>query len=710
MKRTLALLLAVVLNLVGTSAWAAGANDSALRSIIKDIYKSEVAAGKLKDALSNLDTSSAICDGGACSEEAQADLWVAIGMVQAKLGRKGEAKTSFEAALKLNSKAKLRQGFVDKKVKSAWEAAKGLRKSSSSKGCRGTYKKKSPPRDWRSGEAYHCYEEAKVKRDAKKYKGCAEDARASLEVEKQLRSRSVLASCLEKDNAWKEAIDQYRELARLGTKQRKYGQSRTWAQRASILQRRMPSLVLEAPDDVEDLVIKLDGAELPADAVLDVELEVDPGEHTITAEGKSDGLPVGFERKVLLKPGKSVTLLLTMSPGNPDPQTQQILRCLAEGKSPEDCIKKTDSVAGDLKFRVTVEASAYHDDMDVDVATPSIGATVEHVTDGWGLGANFLVDVVTAASVDILATASPHWQEVRYVPAINGHFGVEDFDFALRANMSHEPDYIALAAGLTVTGEFRQKTITPSIGYEYSYDINGRRNTPFDVFSTIIQRHAINLGLGLVADKATFMSFAGTAVFEDGDGSKPYRHIPVFQRDIAQQVLPGQTIDSVNFFREPERPLEQLPVTRKRFALAFQIAHRFSGATIRASERVYVDTWGTKATTTDAKFFYDVTKEFRLWPHLRFHAQTAADFYELAYIVEDTADGVKLPQRRTGDRELGPLIGITGGAGVRYEFGERRAYGLMLNGDVAYTRFLNHLFVKQRFGFFGALTFDAEFE
>lgn len=710
MTRIAALLAALLVLLSPVPASASGTNDAALRSIIRDIYKSEVANKKLKNALTNLDAAGGICEGSACSDEAQAELWVAIGMVQAKLGQSTEAKTSFSAALKLDKKARLRSGFIDDKVEAAWEATKGQAASRAQKGCRGSYSESKPPRDWRNAEAFHCYKEAKRHREDSDFKQCAEDARAALELENELRARAVLASCLEKDNAWKEAIDQYRELAKQGNNAKQYSQSKQWSQRASTLQRQMPTLVLQAPDDVSDLIIKLDGAELPAEAILDVEIEVDPGEHTVTAEGTADGLPVGFEQKVLLKPSKTVTLLLTMSPGNPDPQTQRILRCLAEGKSPEDCLKKTESVAGDLKFRIAIEASGYHDDMDVDVATPSISTSVEHVTDGWGLGAHFLVDVVTAASVDILATASPRWQEVRYVPAINGHFGIGDYDFALRGNMSHEPDYLALAAGLTISAEYVQKTITPSIGYEYSYDINGRAKTPFDVFSTIIQRHALNLGLGVVADKATFLSFAGTAVFENGDGSKPYRHIPLFSPQVAPLVEPGLVIDAVNFFREPERPLEQLPVTRKRFALAFQIAHRFSDATIRASERVYVDTWGTKATTTDAKFYYDIVKEFRIWPHVRFHAQTAADFYQLAYVAERTADGVKIPALRTGDRELGPLIGLTGGLGARYEFGERRAYGLMINGDVAYTRFLNHLFVKERLGYFGALTFDAEFE
>jgi hypothetical protein len=299
---------------------------------------------------------------------------------------------------------------------------------------------------------------------------------------------------------------------------------------------------------------------------------------------------------------------------------------------------------------------------------------------------------------------------VRYVPAINGHKKLGDFDISLRGNLSREPDYLATSVGSTLSAELVQKTVVPSLGYEFSYDINGRKHTSFSTFGLPIKRHAVNAGLGLVLTKATFGSLAYTMVFEDGDSSKPYRHIPMFSPEIAAGVPSGLVIDAVNFFREPERPLEQLPTSRKRFAIALSVAHRFADATLRGSERLYIDTWGTKATTTDARFMYDIIKELRVWPHVRFHAQTAANFYELAYVVERTADGVKIPAIRTGDRELGPMISVTGGGGIRWDFGSRRNLGLTFNGDVVYTRFLNHLFVKERVGLFGALGFDAEFE
>jgi len=714
--RQLVRLLALATILIGcgwsTVAQAQGANDDVLTGIIDGILESEVGTQQYDKALQNLEAAKGICEGGACSPKAEAELFAVVGTVQALDGQDGAAKKSFKAALQKDANVELPDKYADDDVEALFAEVKGTKTTKRAAGCRGRFKGKGrKPFGWKSAEAYFCYKEAKTAESDEDWARCAEEARSSLEVENRTNTRTVLARCLELNNRWSEAIAEYQEVGRTAPKRGQFTAARQARTRAAALQRRMPALNLKPPDDVEDLVVKLDGTELPL-VVMEAEIPIDPGEHEVIASGTQGDTPVGFSQTIVLEPDESITVLLTLSPGNPDPQTQKILKCLAEGKTPRECLPTaSESVSGDLTYRVGVEASGYTDDMDVDVATPSVSFSVENATDGWGVGAAFLLDVVTAASIDILATASPRWREVRYAPAINGHKKFGDYDVSARASLSREPDYLSASVGATVTGEFVQKTITPSLGLEYSHDINGRTQTSFDVFGKHINRVGITLGLGLVLDKATFASISSVTVIEDGDMSKPYRHVPMFAPDVAALVEPGLIIDAVNFLREPERPLEQLPLSRKRFAVAFAIAHRFADATIRATERLYVDTWGTKATTTDARFMYDVMKELRVWPHARFHAQTGADFYELAYALQRTPDGrAILPSLRTGDRELGPLLAVTVGAGMRYEFGERRSLGVSLAGDFIYTRFLDHLFLKQRLGGFGALGFDAEFE
>jgi hypothetical protein len=110
------------------------------------------------------------------------------------------------------------------------------------------------------------------------------------------------------------------------------------------------------------------------------------------------------------------------------------------------------------------------------------------------------------------------------------------------------------------------------------------------------------------------------------------------------------------------------------------------------------------------RFIVDAGKSVRFWPHVRFHAQTGADFWQLAYVSEYSGGRLQVPALRSGDRELGPLFAVTGGGGVRFAFGESKNWGFTFNGDVIYTQFLNTLYILQRFGYFGAIGLEVDVE
>src|SRR5262249_53093577 len=146
--------------------------------------------------------------------------------------------------------------------------------------------------------------------------------------------------------------------------------------------------------------------------------------------------------------------------------------------------------------------------------------------------------------------------------------------------------------------------------------------------------------------------------------SKPYRYVPLFAP--GTDVPKGAPVDLVNKVRLSYRPLEQLPTSRDRFALSGRIAHRFDATTMRADERLYADTWALFATTTDVRVISDLSSRVQLGPHLRFHAQKAVNFWQRAYVVQL---GFDFPALRTGDRELGPLYGITAGGSIHFGLG-----------------------------------------
>ena len=213
-------------------------------------------------------------------------------------------------------------------------------------------------------------------------------------------------------------------------------------------------------------------------------------------------------------------------------------------------------------------------------------------------------------------------------------------------------------------------------------------------------------GLTVLVDRATILSVVGDLDFEHGDPSKPYRYIPVFAPGTS--LARGAPVDLVAQQRLSARPLEQLPLTRDRYALSGRLAHRFRRATLRLDERGYVDTWGLKASTTDARLIFDFGRGVEIGPHLRLHAQTSVDFWQRAYVMKP---GFDFPALRTGDRELGPLVGVTSGGSLRIGMGpaaNRRASVLGFDLNLTSTRYLDDLYLMQRISALGVVSLEVE--
>lgn len=362
----------------------------------------------------------------------------------------------------------------------------------------------------------------------------------------------------------------------------------------------------------------------------------------------------------------------------------------------------------DLAFKFETEVTGYQDSDATSVLTPAIRADLEGVTDGWGVGAGFLVDVVTAASADVVATSSPKWTDVRYVPTLDGRFKVSDVTVSLGGGASLENDYIAGSGSLGFAIDLAQKTITPSFSYAFGYDIAGRVGTPYSEYKLELQRHAMTAAVTFVVNKSTILVPSLSAVIELGDQEKPYRYLPTFLESTAD--LPnGASRQEVDLARTSVRLGESSPDVRHRYAGSALVAHRFGSSTVRVEERLYGDSWLLLASTTDFLLPIDATTSFRVWPHARFHVQKGVSFWQSDYRVtlDPSGNVLTAPQLRVGDRELGPMLAGTLGAGFRVG---SDTFGVSVAADAIYTRFLDHLFIQDRIAGFGGVTLDAKVE
>jgi hypothetical protein len=365
-----------------------------------------------------------------------------------------------------------------------------------------------------------------------------------------------------------------------------------------------------------------------------------------------------------------------------------------------------------LKVSASSEMSGYTDTDHVHVASPSIGAGVSDDLAGWTIGAHYLVDVVSAASVDIVSNASGKWSELRHVGSGSGSFKIDDTTVGASGVVSREPDYLSVTYGGTLSVDLLGKNVTPFVGFSYGSNDVGRTDLPHEFWRSMQSSNA-QLGVTLVLGRSTIASFQWDGVFERGYLAKPYRYVPLFAAGTGASVPIGASVAEVNRQRLDERPAEQLPSARNRFALSGRLAHRFERATFRIDERLYADSWSMAATTTDARYMQDLGRRFTMWPHVRVHLQRQVSFYERAYeAIPGPGGSYGIPTYRTGDRELGPLYIVTLGLGTRVKLSgdTKSTWSLLFEMDGSHTGYRDALFLTERRAFFSTLALETEFE
>ena len=360
---------------------------------------------------------------------------------------------------------------------------------------------------------------------------------------------------------------------------------------------------------------------------------------------------------------------------------------------------------------VSLETSGYMDTDHVNVLSPSVAGGISDEVAGWSVNGHYLVDVVSAASVDIVSTASPHWTEVRHAGSLTASATFEPVTLGALAVVSREPDYLSLTGGATLGFDLLEKNLSPYFAFSREQDSVGRTDLPHAYWQDK-RVTSLQAGLTIVLGRASIGSVQWDGSFERGYLAKPYRYVPLFAPGHASLVGPGASIDQVNRLRLDVRPNEQLPTARDRHALSGHLAHRYTASTLRVDERLYADNWGVLASTSEFRYFVDVGRRLELWPHLRFHVQGGASFWQRAYEAVPGPGGMLgVPVLRTGDRELGPLQTLILGAGARLKLTDApgHQWDLVLEADVGSTHFSDALYITQRRMGYTTLAIEAQF-
>ncbi|MBM4359656.1 MAG: DUF3570 domain-containing protein [Deltaproteobacteria bacterium] len=555
---------------------------------------------------------------------------------------------------------------------------------------------------------------AKKLLDSNDWEGCLASMVQSLASGDYASGKLMAARCQDKGDLLVEAKGDAETAARLAKADKDDALAKAAQSFVQELDESIPRINLKYQAGVTDLTVKIDGAKVAPDKIREP-LAHNPGTALIEVTGKRGGEPYEFSKKVTFQRSESIDLDV-VSTETPLQACYRKARNAAEKKA---CDDKYNPGAKGLNFKTGVEVSSYNDTNQVDVVSPAIFFAAVQPTQGWNIGGQAIVDLVSTASADIVAMASRRFDQARVGGSVGGGYKVGVATIGVNGATSIENDYVARSAGVNLSADLFDKMVSPYLTYDFGFDILGRARTEFAVFSRELYRHTVNFGASVIFNPSTVGIIGGTFEADLGDSSKPYRHVPMFDASVAPEIPQAASAALVAAGRLPMMPFEQLPTSRKRYAALLGFLHRFDTSTIRATERLYMDDWGQLASTTDVRFLWDFYEakgaggapgypQLRLTPHGRFNVQGPVSFWQRAYVASQSVGGYEIPMYRTGDRELGPLWAVTGGVGLRSSF--NRVVSLSVQAEGVYTRFLDHLYLFDRWGLFTASTLELEFD
>lgn len=565
------------------------------------------------------------------------------------------------------------------------------------------------PPGWKNGDAYAKSLDGEAARAAGLWEKCMEADLTSIQLEAHTTTRVHFAGCADRAGKVLAALRQLQVVLDAALASNDAEVATLARARVEQLLHRLPALTIDASRAVKDLAVTIDDVRVPPEQY-GKPIPTDPGKHRVHADGTLEGAVATFDEVADLEPGVRTTVVIALRPRATEFLTPGQLSCMQLAKTQAEVIQCLPAGKKPLVALAALEMSTYADTFNVEILNPAVRGSIASPTAGWHVGASYLIDVITAASPDFISTASPAGHDTRHAGTVNGGYKPGLYGFEATGGYSTESDYVSRNGSLAVLFDVMEKRVTPRLSWSYSNDTITRGGTPASVYAHTLETHQGAASTSVILSPTSIIVVGGTATFERGDQSKPYRLIPMFAPGAT--LGRGASADDVNALRLAIRPYEQLPLERDRYAIGGRFMHRFTRGTLRLEERVYTDSWENTATSTDARFLIDFGTRVTAGPHARFTAQTGANFFHRVYYAQ-TEPTLVVPRFRTTDRELGPLWATTFGGSMWLRLtGEGAGAGLMLysSADVLWSNYLNSIYAKDRLAGYGTVGLEAKFE
>jgi len=245
----------------------------------------------------------------------------------------------------------------------------------------------------------------------------------------------------------------------------------------------------------------------------------------------------------------------------------------------------------------------------IEITGPSI-LVRKKLTQDFSAYANYYVDSISSASIDVLSYASPYDEE-RTEISLGGDYLLDETILSAGYTDSDENDFQASTAWFGVSQDIFGGLTTVNLGYARGWDTVEQVTDP--TFSEDVDRRSYRVGVGQVLTKSMVLNLDFEAITDEGFLNNPYRQV----RYLDSSAPAG-------FLWQPEI----YPNTRT--TNAFSIGTRYfmqAGSAAYGNARLFNDTWGIDAWDTQLGYVYSTPKDWLFDVSFRYYSQTAADFY-----------------------------------------------------------------------------------
>jgi hypothetical protein len=224
--------------------------------------------------------------------------------------------------------------------------------------------------------------------------------------------------------------------------------------------------------------------------------------------------------------------------------------------------------------------------------------------------ANYYVDKVQSASIDVVTTASPY-EEERTQYSVGLDYLHDRWTMSVGLTNSEENDYAAETLSFGVSQDIFGDLTTVSLGYTLGDDVVGRRGDP--TFTDTVEKQSYKLGLSQILTKNLLLGLSFETITDEGFLNNPYRQV---------RYLDASSAQGYSYEREvyPRTRTSDAGAARLRYYLPWRAA-------IHGEYRQYSDTWDIASDTVELGYTHPIEPGWMIEGKLRFYSQDKADFY-----------------------------------------------------------------------------------